>query len=583
MVKRGVFLSLSCALLAACESVPETWTESSRERIESSLGAAAPAQTATIPPAVSQALLPPIEIRLPDGASAPLEPRFDLNVTQAPVRQVFLGLVEGTPYSAVLDPHVSGSVTLQLKGVTVPEAIEAIRRAYGYDYRREGNRFFIREYGMQTRIFPVNYLHAVRKARSMTRGISGELTQATSSASGTSSGAPAPGTSGSPAGSNGASVQVETSTESDFWKELRETLAALVGCGTATAVAPPAGGTAPGLSLSCPGGRMVAINPQASLAIVRAMPPELRLVEEFLGTAQAAINRQVILEAKIVEVQLKDGYQTGINWSGIGRQGGTTVIGSQTGGGSALDAGVAESAGQTTSSLFSPIATTAYTAFGGIFSLAVRASDFSAFIELLRTQGDIHVLSSPRVSTVNNQKAVIKVGGDEFFVTNVSTTTVTSGTSTTSEPSVTLTPFFSGIALDVTPQIDESNNILLHIHPSVSEVTQQTKTFRVSGRDFSLPLAISTIQESDNVVRAASGQIIVIGGLMKEGSSDDDAGIPILADVPVLGNAFKHKRVTRIKKELVILLKPTVVDLPPVWAESAQESLDRVRKIKRIP
>ena len=136
------------------------------------------------------------------------------------------------------------------------------------------------------------------------------------------------------------------------------------------------------------------------------------------------------------------------------------------------------------------------------------------------------------------------------------------GVSAATAPTVVLTPFFSGIALDVTPQIDEYNNIILHIHPAVSEVVQRNKAFIVGSDSFNLPLASSTIQESDNIVRAFNGQIVVIGGLMKEGATDQDAGIPLLADIPILGNAFKHKRVTRIKRELVIMLKPRWWTLP---------------------
>ena len=134
--------------------------------------------------------------------------------------------------------------------------------------------------------------------------------------------------------------------------------------------------------------------------------------------------------------------------------------------------------------------------------------------------------------------------------------------------------------LDVTPQIDENNNIILHIHPSVSAVTQADKSFTAQGDAFTLPLALSTIQESDNVVRTRSGQVIVIGGLMKEGSTDESAGIPILADIPILGNLFKHKKVTRIKKELVILLKPTVISTAEDWGRAARESQERMREIR---
>jgi MSHA biogenesis protein MshL len=146
-----------------------------------------------------------------------------------------------------------------------------------------------------------------------------------------------------------------------------------------------------------------------------------------------------------------------------------------------------------------------------------------------------------------------------------------------------LASFFSGIALDVTPQIDEENNILLHIHPAVSNVTQQDKSFAglgTGGIPLTLPLALSAIQESDNMVRAQSGQIIVIGGLMKEGSTDENASVPILGDIPILGNLFKHKKVTRIKKELVILLKPTVINTGQDWGDVTRESQDRIKKIR---
>ncbi|MEK7840104.1 MAG: hypothetical protein AAB252_02900, partial [Pseudomonadota bacterium] len=192
------------------------------------------------------------------------------------------------------------------------------------------------------------------------------------------------------------------------------------------------------------------------------------------------------------------------------------------------------------------------------------------------------VLSSPRVSTINNQKAVIKIGGDEFFVTGVSSSTGTTsgGVTTTSTPTVDLTSFFSGIVLDVTPQIDENKNIVLHIHPSVSAVTQKDKSFSVSGSAFNLPLALSTIQESDNVVRAQSGQIIIIGGLMKEGTTDENVSVPILGDIPILGNLFRHKKVTRVKKELIILLKPTVIEAGQDWNDALRESQERVKKIR---
>lgn len=547
---------LLATFLAGCQSNPYQWDSQTAKNVEGAMSDAAreSAGKPQVPADISQALLPSMDGRPAGDAGKLLEPRFDLSVNNAPARQVFMGLVEGTPYSMVVHADVSGTVTLHLKNATVPEAMEALRAVYGYDFRRDGNRFFILGRGMASRIFPVNYLNLDRKGRSLTRVSSGELTQ-----SGGTTGAA--GTTPAASSSSSSSVRVETDSKSDFWKELQESLAAIVGTAN---------------------GRKVVVNPQAGIVVVRAMPDELHMVEQFLGITHATVNRQVILEAKVLEVELKDGYQTGINWAAIG----TNSTFGQVGGGTIFNGGgVSEIAGQSGNldpgTAFNDISGTLASAFGGVFSVAVKTADFAAFLELLKTQGNVHVLSSPRVSTVNNQKAVIKVGGDEFFVTSVTGGTVATTTTAGTSPTVVLTPFFSGISLDVTPQIDEGSNIILHIHPAVSEVVQKNKAFRVSGEDFNLPLASSSIQESDNVVRALNGQIIVIGGLMKEGSTDQDASIPFLGDIPILGNAFKHKRVTRIKKELVILLKPTVVDNNQVWENAIQGSEGRMQKLKR--
>jgi MSHA biogenesis protein MshL len=220
------------------------------------------------------------------------------------------------------------------------------------------------------------------------------------------------------------------------------------------------------------GGRKVIVNPQASLVVVRAMPEDLRTIEEYLGITHATVNRQVVLEAKILEVKLNDGYQAGINWAALTKNG----IISQTGGGSifgdTLRSDIAGNSGNLTPGGPVPITGTDFSAFGGVISAAMVTANFAAFLEFLQGQGEVQVLSSPRVSTLNNQKAVIKVGTDEFFITN--TTSTPSGVIGVA-PSVSteLSPFFSGIALDVTPQIDDLGNIVLHIHPAVSEVRRR--------------------------------------------------------------------------------------------------------------
>ena len=545
----AVLMAGLCVVLSSC-SISPGWRDGVRGTMDESLNEGRGAK----PPAdVSNALLPPLDIALPEGKVAPLEGRFDLTVSNAPARQVFIGLVEGSKYSVVVHPSTAGTISLNLRDVTVPEAFESIRRVYGYEYRREGNRFLILGREMQTRLFNINYLNLIRKGKSNTN-VSGSGEIGRTSTGGASS------ASASAASSSGTSV--ETTSQSDFWKDITDALKAIVGTD---------------------GGRKLIVNPQSSIVLVRAMPDELRMIEEYLGVTHANVNRQVVLEAKILEVELNDRFQAGINWAAVG--GGLTAA--QVGGGSAnlSTTGSTPASGalgslRPGSGTFSPNLGTLGSAFGGVFTFSAVAGDFTAYLEMLKAQGEVQVLSSPRVSTVNNQKALIKVGGDEFFVVGATSGTAATTTTAATPASVTLSSFFSGIVLDVTPQIDDQNNIILHIHPSVGTVAEKIKSVTVGSDVFSLPSAFSTIQESDNVVRAQSGQVVVIGGLMKEGSTDENSSVPFLGDIPIVGNLFKHKKVTRIKKELVILLKPTVIQLDQEWNDAIGETQGRIKKIR---
>ena len=538
------------SVLSGCANMQPKWRASVDESITTTLNEAATVKPLKVPKEVHQAMLPEITATLPTQQPKLLKPRFDLTANKTPAREVFMSLVKGTPYSMVVHPEIEGEISLHLKHVTIDEALDALQRVYGYAYRHDGNRYYILGKGVQTRIFSVNYLNFNRKGHSNTRISSAELGAANSSSNNEST------------TSNTHGIQIKTDSESDFWKELQLSLQTIIGEED---------------------NRRVVVHPQSGLVIVRAMPNELSMIEEFLGTTQASINRQVILEAKIIEVELNDSYQTGINWAAIGASDDKSVMASHVGGGTVFNSDVSETSGiygdLQPDDNYIPVSSAITSSFGGVFSLAIKARKFSAFFEFLQDQGDVQVLSSPRVSTVNNQRAVIKVGGDEFFVTGVTSSSTTSGSTTTEAPTVELTPFFSGIALDVTPQIDEQDNIILHIHPTVSNVSQKDKTFVINGRPFNLPLAISNIQESDNVVRAESGQVIVIGGLMKEASGDNNTSIPLLGDLPLIGQFFKHQKLTRVKKELVILLKPTVVNRNEVWGDSIRDSQQRAAQL----
>ncbi|MYM99131.1 pilus (MSHA type) biogenesis protein MshL, partial [Duganella vulcania] len=535
--------------------------------------------------AVEAALLPPpaaaMAAELPK-ARAVMEERFNVSFNQVPVQQFYNSIVAGTRYNMLIHPDVSGTVTANLKDVTLFEALDAVREMYGYDYKVEGTRIYIRPLTMQTRIFQVNYLNSTRKGTSNVRVSSTSVNTVGTVVSGQS------GNAGS--GSNGQNNQpqqpgqnnqqyaledssnVKTSSAADFWTELKEALVALVG--------------------GAGDGRSVVISPQSGVIVVRALPEQLRNVDQYLKATRLAVERQVILEAKILEVQLNSGFQSGINWASFASFGGggsnrlsggfiapgTGLAPLPANGGQPAVITSGGTAGISASAGFS-LASAANNA-GSLFGLAFQTSNFAAMISFLESQGSVHVLSSPRIATMNNQKAVLKIGTDEFYVTGVSTTTNSNVSGNTTSPSVTLQPFFSGVVLDVTPQIDDEGNIMLHVHPSVSQVTTVNKTVDLGGTNtLKLPLAASSTSEMDSMVRGQDGRIVAIGGLMRQSSTDDNSQAPGIGSLPVVGALFRNTERSTQKRELVVLIKPTIVDGASSYAQDLDDASRRVQQL----
>jgi MSHA biogenesis protein MshL len=563
---------LIVALLWGCSTPPAP--SSIDPAIADELSRATQRKPPSTPESLDRALLPPVQMGMPTlpGGDLELEPRFDLSVNSAPAGQVFMSIISGTRYSMLLHPGVTGVLSLNLKDVTVQEALSTIRQLYGYEYRVEGTRIFVEPAGLQTRIFQVNYLPGQRRGSSDTRVTSGAVTDIGSASS-------APGTTGAPTGSSRAleTSRVTTNQQNDFWADLRTALVAVVGTGE---------------------GRSVIITPQAGVVMVRALPQELRAVEQYLRATRISMERQVMLEAKIIDVTLSDEYQTGINWAIFNHHGAVgqlstnagvaTTLGANTPGSQVLGTG-ASAVGLLANTATRTIATTTG-AFapanpaGAVFGLALQTSNFASLLTFLESQGHVQVLSSPRVATINNQKAVLKVGTDEFFVTNITTTTTSTGSTSQTSPTVTVQPFFSGIVLDVTPQIDQASNIILHIHPSVSEVTESTRVVNFGGGipSISLPLAKSTVSETDTVVRVTDGNIVAIGGLMSIDVRDARGGIPGVKDEG-LGSLLRNTNRSSRKRELVILLKPTLIESDRDRERDIEETKGRFESIYAPP
>jgi MSHA biogenesis protein MshL len=556
---RTLLLASALALAAACTQ-PGPVIEAREQLAQAAAGPRAPV---VVPPQISDAL----QGREP-APEPPAEPRFDLIVNNAQAREVFLAMVTDTRYSMLMHPDVTGTLSVTLRGVTVREALEAIRDVYGYDFKIDGRRVTVYPPTLQTRIFTINYLNLRRESRSEIRVNSGasQIGGPASSATLPSATNPAPANQGQQAFEN---TRMSTTSRTDFWVELGDALRGIVGTGT---------------------GRNVVVSPQSGVVAVRAMPEELRQVEAFLKATRIAVERQVMLEAKIVEVQLREGFQSGVDWSILrGRGAGGVISGSGANQLVAPPVGPLPPNSPTGTSLLPNNAlvplldTVGFPARGsGLFGLVFGTRSFEGVLAFLETQGNTQILSSPRIAALNNQKAVLKVGIDELFVTGVTGGTITTGLTgtgnTTTLPTIALSSFFSGIALDVMPQIDDGETITLHVHPSVSSVAEVVKQIDLGGSIGSvrLPLPANSTNETDTVVRVTDGNIVAIGGLMQHSAQGSRSGMPGSTRLPLISNLLGNQVDSSSKREIVVLIKPTIIRSAEDWREQAREARARL-------
>jgi len=476
----------------------------------------------SVPDDVNAELLPDLQNGFDAGT---IDSRIDVQANRIAAKQFFGSLLKGSKYNLVMTPTVNGRISVLLNDVTITEAMDTVADMYGYDIKLQNGTYKVDGAGLRTEVIPMNYLMMKRGGSSNSKISSGYLSNSSSSSSDSDSDSD----DDSDSGSNSGGTQISTTMDTDYWTELEKTLTRLTENQDDT---------------------QVIVSPQSGLVTVHGYPKDIRKIREYLAQSERQLQRQVLLEVKVMEVSLNDGYEQGIDWNMN-----TPDVDAD----SSFDFNISD---------ITDIAS-------GKSVLTLASGDFSAAISLLKQQGDVNVLSSPRVTALNNQKAVIKVGKDEYFVTDYSTTTNTE--TNTTEQDITLTPFFSGIALDVTPQIDDEGGVLLHVHPSIVDVKDSIKTISGGATNITLPLALSDVRETDTVVKAKSGEIVVIGGLMKSSNKDLVAKVPFLGDIPWLGELFTRRSKSAVKTELIILIKPIVVD-QNTWRLELERSAELLEK-----
>lgn len=475
------------------------------------------------------------------------EKLYSFFAREASVQDVLLALSKESDYNIVLDPELTGKITIDLKRVTLTEALDAILTPLGWTYRIEGKLIKIIRPQMETRLFTLNYLATKRSGKREIYASTGGGQQ-TIILPGTQPGGGTPPL--SPGGRTGFSDLVSVD-EMDLWKEIQRGLEAIV-FGWFEEKSQAEGEKTAWTRVDKTGKRLI-INKSTGLILVTDYPANLNKIASYLERVEGTSQRQVTIQAKIFEVILSDENREGINWKvieglprisnlswGLVDKAGTTgfpgILGGFTLGGT------------TTGTTIDTPGTFKIRPFGGTLAIGtdVALSDIMAAIA---EQGDVKVLSSPTVSTLNNQKAIIRVGNqDVFFVSGV----VAAGGDTVIQTYHPVT-IDVGIILDVTPQIAEDGTIIMNIHPSITEKTGEKVT-----PDGKTTFPLLSIRETDTTVRVKDGQTIIIAGLMQEKKEESYVGVPVLQSIPLLGGLFRHKTEKKRTAELVIMITPTL-------------------------
>jgi MSHA biogenesis protein MshL len=475
---------------------------------------------------------------------------FSVYARDSNIQDVLLAFSKESELNIVIDPELNGKVTVDLKRVTLKEALDVILTPLGWTYHIDGKFIKISRPQIETRLFTLNYIATKRSGKR-------EVYASTSTGGGLqTSTLPGQQTALSPGGTRTGYTDLISVDEVDLWKEIQKGLESLIfGSVEEKEKEVPLEKEKTAWTRVDEKGKKLIINKTTGTIMVTDYPINLNKVASYLETVEGSSQRQVSIQAKIMEVILTDEHKEGINWKvieglprsiniawGLTNKAGTTGYPGSTTGYATGDT----STGTTISTpgLFK------IKPFGGILALGAAGSEvaLSDIMQAISEQGDVKVLSSPTISTLNNQKAIIRVGNQDVFFITGAVATQTTVTQIIQPMTIDI-----GIILDVTPQIAEDGTIIMNIHPSITDKTGEKTT-----PDGKSTFPLLSVRETDTTVRVRDGQTIIIAGLMQERTTENYTGVPVLQSLPLMGGLFRYKTETKRNSELVIMITPTL-------------------------
>jgi general secretion pathway protein D len=461
-------------------------------------------------------------------------------VNEVPVKELLFALARDASMNVDIDPSLEGIVTLNAIDQTLPQILDRIARQAELRYEIQDRNIIITPDKPYFRTYKIDYVNLSRES-------TGTISIATQIAT-TGTGAIAEGGAqvGGGAGNNNSTTAITNTSDHRFWQTLTQNILAIVG--------EQATGSATGLPVT----NSVIPNPEAGIISVRATSKQHQDIQAFIDQVIANAQRQVLIEATVVEVTLSDQYQAGIDWSVIHKQG-------EIGFDIAQGIGAAPIAGLRGGRVRD------VTSF--ILQYVNPDSDgkrIKVLLNLLRAFGDLKVLSSPKIMALNNQTAILKVVRNEvFFEVDVQPASIFLGGRTEAAVDTTAKTVPVGFIMTVTPQINENDQITFNIRPTISsifdEIPDPNPELRRDGLNIVNLVPEIEVREMESVLKLNNGQIAVLGGLIQDEVRKDTRSVPLLSDLPILGDTvFKSRTNQYVKTELVIFLRPVVIRNPSI-------------------
>lgn len=475
-------------------------------------------------PAVDPASIPELVQQtpvLPEPEPAVDLEKYTVVVNEVPVRELLFALARDARINVDIDPRIEGIVTINAVDQTLPQLLNRIARQVELSYEFKDDNLIISPDEPFLRTYMVDYLNMSRE---------------TSSSISTDTGV------GGDSGSSTSTTNVTNTASNRLWLNLVNGVNAIIGAATA-------GGGATGGEAGIPVSNDVIPLPESGILSVRATRFQHELIQNFIDNALASANRQVLIQATVLEVNLNDDFQAGIDWSFINQAGkaGFDFV-------STTLAGV-------------PVNTASSFLLSYTDPSTTREQVISASIRLLEEFGNVRVLSSPQIMTLNNQTSILKVVDNiVYFEVDVEPGApgAIPGSAGTTAVDTTAKTVPVGIVMSITPQINENDAIILQVRPTISRLLRFINDPNPELTDRGIPNPVPEIQtrEMESVLRMNNGQIAVLGGLMQDTSTDDDTAIPGFSRIPLVGEAFKTRTRSHGKTELVIFIQPSVIRTP---------------------